>query len=244
MKTFPFLRHKFRFLRRILSRVLGGIVLPIRAGPLQGKRWLVATNLKFLRGTYEPHQTQLFREVVTAGDVVYDVGAHVGYYTVLASILVGEGGRVVCFEPLPVNLHDLRRHLQMNGCDNVTVVEACVADRSGVCRLETRTGTGTGHISESGGLTVPMVSLDALASEEALPVPNCMKIDVEGAEYLVLQGAQSVIASAQPMIFLSLHGDELRKKCVEFLRERGYELRPIVGAQLSEATEILAIGKK
>lgn len=170
---------------------------------------------------------------------MYDIGAHVGYYTVLASGLVGESGQVVCFEPVPANLYYLHSHLQMNECANVKVIEACVGERSRVCHFERR-GSGSGHISENGDLTVQVVSLDELINEGAIPEPDCMKIDVEGAEYSVLQGAQSLLARTHPTIFLSLHSDQMRQQCFELLRARGYQLGPIKDEPLAEASEIVA----
>ena len=212
--------------------------MPIRAGALKGKRWHITTRSRFLLGTYEPAQTCLFQQTVKAGDVVYDIGAHVGYYTVLASVLVGNRGQVVAFEPVPTNLYYLRRHVQMNRCDNVTVIEACVAEASGTSKFQTM-GTGSGHIAENGKLMVRTVTLDELVQRGTIAAPDCIKIDVEGAEYLVLQGGKSVIARTHPTIFLSLHGDQVRKQCYEFLTACGYDLRPIGEEPLEGAQEVL-----
>ena len=73
--------------------------MPILRGPLAGKKWLLASRINFFLGTYEPEQTQAFQEIVRPGSVVYDVGAHYGYYTLLASVLAGPAGRVLAFEP-------------------------------------------------------------------------------------------------------------------------------------------------
>ena len=84
---------------------------PILAGPLRGRWWLPATRGKLLRiylGTYEREQTALFRELIRPGHTVLDVGAHVGYYTVLASALAGPRGAVWAFEPNPANAGCLR----------------------------------------------------------------------------------------------------------------------------------------
>ncbi len=236
---FQFLKHRFRSPRKIFKWALRWVALPVRRGPLKGKRWHIVTRSRFFLGTYELAQTALFQKMVEEGQVVYDVGAHVGYYTVQASMLVGLNGHVVSFEPVPANLYFLRRHLRLNGCDNVTVMEACVADRSGVCRFS-KLGTGSGHIAEEGELTTRTVSLDELIAAGSIPPADCMKIDVEGAEYSVLQGARSLIATAHPLIFLSLHGDEVRQQCFALLSEHGYQLRPIRDEPLAEASEVLA----
>jgi len=233
-----FLKHRFKSARKILKWALKGITVTVPRGPLKGKRWHLTTRSRFWQGRYEPHQTRLFVETVKPGEVVYDVGAHVGYYSVLASTLVGASGHVLAFEPVPANLYYLRRHLQINGCQNVTVIEACVAEAEGVSHFQTR-GTGRGHISQDGKLTVRTVSLDELVQAGKIPAPDCIKIDVEGAEYSVLQGARALIARTHPTIFLSLHGEQMRQQCFEFLTAHGYHLDAIGKQQLAKAGEVL-----
>ncbi len=133
---------------------LNWAVLPIFSGPLKGDRWLLATRSSFFFGTYEPAQTALFCKVVKPGDVVYDVGAHFGYYTLLASKLVGTEGRVLAFEPSPPNLARLYRHIELNRCSNVQVLELAVSDREGIAHFETRIGSGLGHLAPDGPVEV------------------------------------------------------------------------------------------
>lgn len=232
-------KRSLKVFQNAVKWVVRGVVVRILRGPLKGKKWHLATRSRFYLGKFEPDQTSLFEQTVKEGDVVYDVGGHVGYYTLLGSMLVGDSGHVVCFEPAPVNLHYLCRHLALNACSNVTVMETCVADRSGECRFRTA-GTVSGSIEEDGDLTTRMVSLDDLLAAGAIPEPDCIKMDIEGAEYMALQGAQSLIASARPTIFLSIHGDEVREECFEFLRAHNYELRSIGPEPLARAVEVLA----
>ncbi len=239
MGKFGFLKHRFRSVRKPLKWLFRGVTMRIRGGPLQGKRWHITTRSRFLLGTYEPAQTRLFQQTVKAGDVVYDIGAHVGHYTILASVLVGNTGQVIAFEPVPANLYYLRDHVQMNDCDNVMVIAACVAEASGTGKFQ-RMGTGSGHISENGQLAVRTVTLDELIQAGTIPAPDCMKIDVEGAEYLVLQGGKSLITRTHPVIFLSLHGEQVRRQCYELLTTCGYHLRPIGEEPLAKAREVLA----
>ncbi len=205
-------------------------VLPIFRGPLKGKRWLVATRSNFFFGTYEPHQTQLFERYVKPGMVVYDIGAHQGYYSLLSSTLAGEPGMVIAFEPSPDNLARLRRHLELNDCKNVRVIEIAVSDREGTARFETRAGSGVGHLSNDGPLEVRTTRLDALAEE--LPRPDVIKIDVEGAELDVLRGGLKTIESARPVIFLSVHSEELKTQCTEFLAKLNYTLSQVEPMEL------------
>jgi len=211
---------------------LNWAVLPILRGPLRGFRWLVATRSSFLFGTYEPTQTRLFEELVKPGDVVYDIGAHFGYYTLLSSKLVGENGKVLAFEPSPANLARLYRHIELNDRKNVQVLELAVSDHEGTAHFETRTGSGVGHLAADGPLEVKLTTLDSLSQ---FPLPQVMKIDVEGAEVGVLHGAKALFEKCKPVIFLSLHGEDLKTTCLNLLGDYGYTFRQI------EPMEIVAL---
>ncbi len=215
--------------------------LPILAGALRGRWWLPASRgkvLRILNGTYEREQSRLFRELLRPGDTVLDVGGHVGYYTLLSSVLVGERGTVWAFEPNPRNAGFLRRHAEINGRRNVRVTQAAVSDREGTARFDFGTGSGTGHLAEGGALEVRTVALDEFCREHALR-PSAVKIDVEGAELAVLRGGEETLRRDRPVIFLSTHGAEVHRGCTAWLRERGYALRPILGTDLETAAEVL-----
>jgi FkbM family methyltransferase len=212
-------------------------------GALRGRWWLPASRGKVLRilgGTYEPEQTALFREHLRPGATVLDVGAHVGYYTLLSSVLVGPVGRVFAFEPNPVNHGFLGRHAAVNGCRNVTVVQAAVSDRDGTARFDFGSGSGTGHLAEGGALEVRTVALDGFCAEHGI-TPSAIKVDVEGAEMEVLRGAEDTVSRARPVIFLSTHGAEVHRRCLAWLRGRGYALSPILGGDVEATTEVLCL---
>lgn len=217
--------------------------LPIVRGRLRGRWWDPASRGKVLRilgGTYEPEQTRLFERHLHPGATVLDVGAHVGYYTLLSSVLVGAGGRVVAFEPNPANAGFLRRHVAINRLANVSIEEAAVADAIGSARFDFGTGSGTGHLATEGALEVRTVTLDAICGERGL-APHAVKIDVEGAEQAVLSGGRETLARHRPVIFLSTHGAEVHGACLALLREIGYTLSPILGDSLDATAEVLAL---
>ncbi len=217
--------------------------LPIVRGRLRGRWWLPASRGKVLRilgGSYEPEQTHLFETHVGQGATVLDVGAHVGYYTLLSATLAGSAGRVVAFEPNPANAAFLRRHVEMNGFCTVRVDQAAVSDRAGTARFEFGSGSGTGHLAEDGPVMVRTVTVDDVCGEHGL-VPAAIKIDVEGAEAAVLRGAAETLGRARPVVFLSTHGAGVHHTCLGLLRDAGYRLFPILGGDVETTAEVLAL---
>jgi len=216
--------------------------LPVMRGGLRGMPWNVRSGGKLLRvllGTYEKEQTAFFEQLVKPGAVLFDVGAHVGYYSLLSSRLVGEKGRVVAFEAMPRNARFLRHHLEANRCANVEVIEGAASDRAGTAWFGKGTGTGTGRLSDAGELEVRTMTLDDVAAERAL-LPDFLKIDVEGAEERVLDGAARILHEKKPVLFLSTHGAQIHARCCKRLEALGYALSPIFGQRLEGATEVMA----
>jgi FkbM family methyltransferase len=209
---------------------------------LRGYRWIAgaATHGCWL-GSYESAKQNTFQQWVGEGDVVYDIGANVGFYTLLASNLVGDSGRVVAFEPVKRNLHFLRRHLAINKVINVCVIEAAVSERPGQAKFDESSNPSMGHLTTEGQIIVPCVTLDALVEKSAIPPPNCLKIDVEGAEDEVLCGAERLISQYRPIIFLATHGEEVRTKCLGRLAKHGYVATPITGKEIPFADEFVLI---
>ncbi|HEY2363012.1 MAG TPA: FkbM family methyltransferase, partial [Candidatus Angelobacter sp.] len=118
------------------------------------------------------------------------------------------------------NIPRLKKHLDINHCDNVEVIELALSDHEGTARFDNQAGSGTGHLAPEGRIEVHITSLDAISVR--LPVPNVVKIDCEGAEVEVLKGGEKTIHAAKPAIFLSTHGDALKQTCFSLLNSWGY----------------------
>lgn len=231
-----------RAIRWPLSLIPAKTRLPIVQGTLRGYRWIVgSSNHGCWLGSYESDQQALFKKWIKEGDVVFDVGAHVGFYTLLSSHLVGNRGRVIAFEPIAENLNYLKQHLEINSVDNVEVVEAIVSDRDGHCRLSSGPSSSMWHMDAQGELEVQTISLDGLILRRKLPTPNLIKMDIEGAEFLALNGSTRVINEFHPVIILSTHGLDVHQKCCNFLESAGYGLTPIGGKSIDECRELLAV---
>ncbi|MBI5688080.1 MAG: FkbM family methyltransferase [Verrucomicrobia bacterium] len=238
----------FRRLLRLPLRLVPGFVrMPILSGPLRGKRWIVGSSIHDAwLGNYEADKQALFARTVTPGSVVFDVGAHAGFYTLLASALTGPTGRVFAFEPMPNNIAHLREHLRLNGAANVTVIEKAVADASGVATFTACGSNFQGHLLPGGELQVETVSLDELVEQGRLPLPDFVKMDIEGAEVRALNGARKLLARRHPTVFLGTHamtdlGCNTHEPCCRLLRDLGYRLVPIGADTLDATDEILAV---
>lgn len=224
-----------------LSMIPGNAAMPILRGRLRGKRWIAGslTNGCWL-GSFEAEKQRLFEANVKSGDAVFDIGAHAGFYTLLASELVGSSGQVYAFEPLPRNTHFLREHLRLNKVSNVEVIETAVSDKCCDAYFDDTPGNAMGHLANTGRLKVRSIAIDSLISTGKVPPPDCMKIDVEGAELLVLSGAKSTLENYRPTIFLATHGPQLHEQCCDFLKSFGYQIEGLGGASPAQCDELIA----
>ena len=232
-----------KLLRLPLRLLPRNLTVRIIQGKLRGKKWIVGSfNHGCWLGSYEFDKQQLMTKMVKPGTVFLDIGANVGFYTLLASALVGDKGKVFAFEPLPKNIDFLERHLNINSIRNATVFRAAVSDRSGTASFqESSISDRMGRLSEGGTLTVEVLSLDDLFIKGVLPLPDYLKIDVEGGEYSVLKGAQHILTVGRPIIFLATHGSEVHSQCLSLLRSLGYVCQSIDASKdVASCDELIA----
>lgn len=230
-----------RILRLPLRLIPKNAVMPIVQGTLRGKKWVVGSGEHgYWLGSYEMNKRLALESTIKPGSVVYDIGANVGYFTLLAAVLVGKKGKVFSFEPLPRNIEFLGKHITLNKLTNVEVIEAAVSDHTGEALFDLGASTAMGHLSETGGLFVQMVSLDQMITNGDLIAPNVMKIDVEGAEHNVLRGAEKLIETAKPILFLDTHQREAHQKTLQFLQSHDYQIEILDGKPLQDTRELIA----
>lgn len=230
-----------RLLRAPLRLVPRTAVVPVIQGPLRGSKWIVGSgNHGYWLGCYESDKVRRFAAAISGSRIVYDVGANVGYYSVLASKVLDRTGQVIAFEPDPQNIAFLHRHLEVNGIENVQVVEAAVSDRCGEAIFQQEPSRYMGALSQNGTLRVRILSLDDFIRSGAFPSPDVIKIDVEGAEQHVLSGASQTLRSKHPLLFVATHSTALHSDCCQFLKSLGYELEAIDGSSLECSREIVA----
>jgi FkbM family methyltransferase len=200
-------------------------------GPMRGLLFSGGDTVGYSLGASEPTVQRAVETHLKRGDVFYDVGANVGFLSLLAAKSVGPGGHVYCFEPQPSVLPLLTRNLEQNGYSNYDVIEAAVSDRPGRAKLElnvrgrsgearltsARAGHDTASLHTGHAVDVRVVTLDELD----LPAARLVKIDVEGAESQVLRGMARVMREHQPTLIIEIH-DEQGSSVEAILSEAGY----------------------
>jgi FkbM family methyltransferase len=206
-----------------------GAVVPIVQGPARGKRWVSSCAAHgYWLGYWELETQRSFAAQLRRGDVVYDIGAHVGLYMLGSSGKVGPEGHIFAFEPLPRNAQYLRRHIELNGLSNCSVIEAAVCNSAGWRQLDASTCHSEARLKETGSTTVPAVSIDEfLAGGPDRRPPNVMKIDARGAEMEILCGGRRTVTDFAPRIFLFSYPDDENRQCREFLGSLGYSFEQV-----------------
>jgi FkbM family methyltransferase len=176
----------------------------------------------------EPGVERAIRNALRTGDTFVDAGSNIGYYTIVASRLVGEKGQVIACEMMPITAEVLRQHVAINGAGNVTVVEGALADSEG----QTITASfplgkfgqaSIARASEGRTVTVQTRTLENILSD--VPEVHMMKMDLEGAELGALRGLGDAILKVRAIVFENRDSPDV----VQFLEDSGFSVRRIDG---------------
>ena len=233
------LKKKIQFLLIKINRyLLKRKFMAVFGGPLKNYRWSTAYNYEYITGDYEDREIMdTFSSWLTPETVLYDLGANVGYYAFMANRYISKG-KIYSFEPLPANIEVFNAHLQLNkgkmSHNSIELLPYAVADTDKEVVFSNNDKAIEGntyidsvmHTDSSKNLVVKCFSIDSLL-DHGYKKPDVMKIDVEGAEYDVLRGAEKTLRSFTPNILLATHDCHLpgvQKQCVDFLQNLGYEL--------------------
>ena len=230
-----------RFIRSGLNKAApqGLLDVTVAAGPLAGMYMSLdmQSEKEFWLGTYESELQSVLMDLVKPGMVAYDVGANVGYFTLLLGKLVGPSGRVYAFEALPANVNRLKRNLALNGLEayaeieSVAVVncsrsvEFMLGPSGRMGKVEGIFGRHTVDYREK--ITLEGISLDEFVSVEDHLAPDVIKMDIEGGEVLALPGMQNILTRFKPMVFLELHGEEAAQVAWQLLTSHNYRIASI-----------------
>ena len=222
--------------------------LPALPERIQGKLiWahprarLSLTAKTFFKG--EAHVQTWLTEQLKWGHVFFDVGAHHGWVSIWALLLVGKEGAVYSFEPSPANLAILEWHKSVNNFSHWIVVPRAIADEDAAERQFFLIDSGDSPMNsltsgvpgmplmegrDIGKISIQTLSLDTFCREVGVR-PNVVKIDVEGAELLVLRGARKLLSEAHPILILAVHpywlpAQQSSAQIAELLKAHGYKI--------------------
>jgi FkbM family methyltransferase len=201
------------------------------------------TGSDVLEGKGEPAVQRALQVYVRPGMNFYDVGANIGFFSLLAARLVGEKGRVTAFEADPEVASRLREHVARNCFSWLTVEQKAVWSERGTVIFErsdprVSPDRGLGRVVKAAGpgtLEIEAVSLDEYAATAA--APDFIKCDVEGAEVEVFRGARRILEEKRPGILCELHSEENRRTLLEEFSRLGY------ACELCDENHILALPK-
>ena len=207
----------------------------VERGPGQGL-WLELnprTGQQYLHGEVEPAIQNVLAERLKPGMVFYDLGANIGFFSLLAARLVGATGKVFSFEPDPENAARLRRNIARNGFVNATVIESGIWSASGNVNFVAADlsspdrGVGKFAVGEGAipGTPTPCVALDDFV--RSAPAPDAIKCDIEGAEIEAFRGATSLLEARHPLILCEMHSDENDKFLRDYFTRSGYRLETL-----------------
>ena len=217
-----------RLIRDELNRSVpeGPTVVNIAAGELAGSAMVLdlQTEKDYWLGTYEPDLQIAIREFVKPGMTIFDIGANIGYITLLLADAAGAKGHVFAFEALPENVKRLQENITINNFDNrVTIISAAVADRSEKMRFLIGPSGGMGKLRGSAGrrevdypdfIEVPGICLDDFLSADKQPFPDVIKIDIEGGEILA---SERYAQDVGPKATFTSCGDSRKRSSQDYL---------------------------
>ena len=208
----------------------------IAAGKLEGMHMLLdlQTEKDYWLGTYEPDLQAAIADLVVPGQVIYDVGASIGFMTLLLAKCTGMEGRVYAFEALPANVDRLSHNLELNSFQKrVTVVKTAVQDRSGQTEFYPGPSSAMGKVGGSAGRSSieyqPALQIEGMAIDDFIyksgnPVPDLLKIDIEGGEILALPGMSRLLQENHPILLVELHGPDAARITWELLEQENYRI--------------------
>lgn len=220
-------------LASVLESMLRNHVYTARAGLVTGLKR--RGGLGFIPKKSLSREHTFLKRLDFKGKVVYDIGGYIGLITLFLARAVGETGSVVTFEPNPQNYNAILDHIELNGFNNVIVMQMGLGRKRGTLKFvvsDRELALGTAHPSiqnrllKQGGVRVLHIEVDTLDNQIAinnLPKPDFVKIDVEGLEIDVLHGMIQTVSKYKPKLLIELHGQG-EQDIVDFLLSHSYNV--------------------
>jgi FkbM family methyltransferase len=236
--------HKVRFLDNSLMSLYGTLltnsVLVIKDGPLSGMKLAADrhTSHAHINGTYERDVQEAIDRMVKPGDVCYDLGASIGY---MSLVMARKAKHVYSFEPSPNAIAEMKRHIAANALQNVTIVPFPVSGTVKEVRFCVTDVAYGSSINETEtkwpALQLTTTTVDLFAKDHE--PPDFMKIDVEGEEGAVLDGARQTLGRRKATICCEIHNQEAARSVLATLKEFDYDVRLMDGSPAEVPQEFL-----
>lgn len=209
------------------------------AGPLKGYLWSTAASYEYILGEYEdPKTLGTFISWLTPGSVFYDVGANIGFHSLIANRII-QTGTIYAFEPMPAMMEGLQAHIRLNQTlmisNKIEAHAIAIAQKDGQLLFSNNQASRDGNTyiqssyvfaGSTDKIQVEGRSIDGLIGS-GFKKPDIIKIDAEGAEYDILLGAADTLDRYHPNILLATHDCHLpgvQQNCIDFLQRHGYQL--------------------
>jgi FkbM family methyltransferase len=225
------------FLRRSLNKAApqGITEVEIAGGILEGMHMALdlQSEKDYWLGTYEANLQAAARHFIQPGMTVYDVGANIGYISLMAARLNGPNGKVFSFEALPANIQRLEQNRALNQLEErISIQPAAVVAGSGPVTFFMHHSGAMGKAQGSAGreeeyqqkIEVNGLSLDNFVYGQNQPLPALVKMDIEGGEGMALEGMTRILKDAPPIFLIELHGEQAARSVWEQLSACGYSL--------------------
>ena len=208
----------------------------IAAGAAKGFKMVLDLHKEkdYWLGTYEPNLQFAAARFIHPGDVVYDIGANIGYVSLICAKQCGENGKVFAFEPLPENVKRLKENVEVNGLETyVNVVQSAVIESVKAATFLVHPSGSMGKTVGSSGrderyigkVKVPGISLDAFVYDQGHPPPDVIKLDIEGGESNALRGMKRLLGQERPLMLIELHGKKAAIQAWNLLHQWNYQIR-------------------
>lgn len=198
----------------------------------------------YLLGTSEPEEQDALHRFLKPDQVFYDIGANVGFFSVLGARFVGPNGRVYAFEPIPACVAKIKKNAAINGFAQIETIETGVSSTTGRARLRVAAATAHSVLAVAGSyddghtIDITLTTIDDFVQSRGPRPPNVVMIDVEGAEVEVLKGMHRTLADHRPIVMCEVHwiGDAFLSYCREHLIPLGYRVEPLAGGDFPPST--------
>ena len=191
-----------------------------------------------INGVYEPFQTSLVRQYLKEGNIVLDIGANIGYYTLIFAQLVGERGKVIAFEPEPYLMNILAKNVELNGYTNISLVQKAVSNQRGTATLQLDEFANVDHRLYDASPVGTAIQVETIKIDDCFPVEektvDFIKMDIQGSEGRALAGMKGILERNRTLVLITefwparLQGSGTSPKdFIQGLLDSGFEIRVI-----------------